>query len=261
MHTHHRLVVPRAGRVTVGLVVLAIAVVGCSGDDTSAPSEPAVTSTAETIAPTTEAVATAEGAVQQLEDVVADGEETELTGGRYTGEHLNGLVLSVPAGTNAFRSFMGPAYFFSDPAGGMGSAWVGQIAGAVPPERVGSPVPKDELDEVLTDVPEDLGPYFDAIPQLEVLDRGETAAYRWWDIQVQPDVGDTHGECGPPNRACISLWGEPTGEVTLNMFTDWVSRIVQPIGAPTILLWSTEESSIGPHAELVSTLAGGLAAP
>ena len=45
------------------------------------------------------------------------------------------------------------------------------------------------------------------------------------------------------------------------MWTEWVSRIVQPLGAPTILLWSTGESRIGPHAELVATLAEGLIAP
>lgn len=209
--------------------------------------------------PETDDTDNATGPLQQLEDVAGGGEFVPLGPGPYTGELLDGLVVSVPEGVGVIFDENNPpeSYMFD----GAGTAFVLPITGVVPPDRVGSPVATEELNDVLTAVPDDLGTYFDVIPQVEVLDSGATDTYRWWDIQVRPDLGDTHTECtAPPGEwECTSLFGEPTGAVTLDVMTDWKPRIVQPIAKPSILLWAAgQDGTIGPSHELALTLAEGL---
>lgn len=259
------------GAILAPALVLTVLAAGCSDDASPAEGADADVSAVGTDdAPATDgAGATGDDSpdetaatdnVQRLEDVAGGGEFVPLSPGLYTGELLDGLVISVPEGVGVFFDENNPpeAYAFD---GGGGSAQVLPITGVVPPDRVGSPVATEELDDVLTAVPDDLGTYFDAIPQLEVLDSGATDTYRWWDIQVRPDLGDTHTECtAPPGEwECVSLFGEPTGAVTLDVMTDWTPRIIQPIAEPSILLWAAgQDGTIGPSHELALTLAEGL---
>ncbi len=226
-----------------------------AGDETATDPEPEEAEPSEVPSPSPEPLPEA----TPLEDA-AVGEQPddgwELMAGLYSSQYLEGVALTVPDGTR-LRVFKDESFiFFADEFTGNDAVWATRITGVVPPEQVGTHPPHGEMDAFLTDVPEDLGAWLDAIPQLEVMDRGEVAgSHRWWDIRVVPELGDTFSDCGRPH--CIATFGEPEGQTTFIQSAEWVTRLAQPIDAPTVVLWS-QETSTGPAAAFVDALVEGL---
>ena len=103
-------------------------------------------------------------------------------------------------------------------------------------------------------VPDDLGTWFDAVAQAEVVDEGRGEAplggFGWWDVVLRPELGETFSDCGHP--ACIHH--VVTEDGAYFQADSWTMRYAQTAAIPNVIVWSEELEGTGPAAEFVATL-------